>query len=46
MLGDDAKMVATVSLLVVVTISILITRIATVALTHTGLARESARFRA
>lgn len=39
-------MVALVSLLVVVTISILITRIASVALTHTGLSRESARFQA
>lgn len=33
-------------LLLVVSLSILITRIATIALTHTGLARESARFQA
>jgi len=39
-------MIAIVSLLVVVTVSILMTRVATVALTHTGLARESARFQA
>ena len=39
-------MVAIISLLVVVTVSILITRIATVALAHTGLSRESARFQA
>jgi hypothetical protein len=46
LLRDEAEMVAIISLLVVVTISILITRVATVALTHTGLARESARFQA
>lgn len=34
------------SLLLVVSISILITRVATVALTHTGLSREAARFQA
>ncbi len=39
-------MVAAVSLLIVLTVSILITRIATVALMHTGLSRESARFQA
>jgi len=39
-------MVAAVSLLVVVTVSILITRIATIMLTHTGLSQETARFRA
>lgn len=39
-------MFAVVSLLVILTVSILITRIATVALSHTGLSRESARFQA
>lgn len=39
-------MVAALSLLVVVTVSILITRIATVMLTHTGLSQETARFQA
>lgn len=39
-------MVAIVSLLLVVFLSILITRIASIALTHTGLTRESARFQA
>lgn len=39
-------MVPIISLFMVVTISILITRIATVALTQTGLARESAKFQA
>lgn len=39
-------MLAIFSLLVVITLSILVTRIATVALTHTGLSRESARFQA
>jgi hypothetical protein len=39
-------LIAIVSLLVVVFVSILITRIATIALTHTGLTRESARFQA
>ncbi len=39
-------MVSIVTLLVVLTLSILITRIATVALTHTGLSRESATFQA
>lgn len=39
-------MVAIVSLLLVVTVSIVITRVATVALTLTGLSRESARFQA
>jgi len=38
--------VAFASLLIVITLSILITRIATVALTHTGLSREAARFQA
>jgi len=37
---------AVVSLLVVLTVSLLITRVATVALTATGLSRESARFQA
>jgi hypothetical protein len=39
-------MLAAISLLVVLSGSILITRIATVALTHTGLSRETARFQA
>lgn len=39
-------MFAVISLLVVLTLSLLITRIATVALTHTGLSRDSARFQA
>jgi len=39
-------MTAVVSLLVVLSISLLITRVATVALTATGLSRESARFQA
>lgn len=39
-------MIAILSLLFVITISVLITRVATVALTQTGLSRESARFQA
>ena len=39
-------MIAIVSLLVVVFVSILVTRIATIALTHTGLTRQTARFQA
>lgn len=39
-------MIAIVSLLLVIFFSILVTRIATIALTHTGLAKESARFQA
>lgn len=39
-------MIAIISLLIVVFLSILITRIATIALTHTGMTRESARFQA
>lgn len=39
-------MISIVTLLVVLTLSILLTRIATVALTHTGLSRESAKFQA
>ena len=39
-------MIPIVSLLVVVSLSILITRIATIALTHTGLSKEAARFQA
>lgn len=39
-------MISIISLLVVLTVSILVTRIATVALTHTGLSRESAKFQA
>ena len=39
-------MIAIFSLFVVLTLSLLVTRIATVALSHTGLSRESARFQA
>ena len=39
-------MIAIISLLLVVLLSILITRIATLSLTHTGLSREAARFQA
>lgn len=39
-------MVAILSLLLIVTLSIVVTRVATVALIHTGLSRESARFQA
>ena len=39
-------MIAILSLLLVVFLSILITRVATIALTHTGLTRESAKFQA
>lgn len=39
-------MLAIISLLLIITLSILITRVATVALAHTGLSRESARFQA
>ncbi len=39
-------MVAIISLLLIITLSILITRIATIALAHTGLSMESARFQA
>ena len=37
-------MIPIFSLFIIITFSVLITRIATVALTHTGLSRESARF--
>jgi len=39
-------MMAVITLLTIVTLSILVTRVATIALTHTGLSRESARFQA
>jgi TrkA-C domain len=39
-------MIAIISLLLIITVSILVTRIASIALTHTGLSRESARFQA
>jgi hypothetical protein len=39
-------LISIISLLVIVTVSILITRVATVMLTHTGLSREAARFQA
>lgn len=39
-------MLSVLSLLIVLIVSILVTKVATVALTHTGLSRESARFQA
>ena len=39
-------MISILTLLVVLTLSILVTRIATVTLTYTGLSRESAKFQA
>lgn len=39
-------MVGIISLFMVVALSMLVTRVATIALTHTGLSRESARFQA
>jgi len=39
-------MIAAISLFVVIFLSVLTTRIATIALTHTGLSKESARFQA
>ena len=39
-------MIAVLSLLLIVTLSILVTRTAAIALTHTGLTRETARFQA
>jgi len=39
-------MIAILSLLLIVTLSVLVTRTAAVALTHTGLTRETARFQA
>lgn len=39
-------MIAILSLLLVVLVSVLITRVATIALSHTGLSREAARFQA
>lgn len=39
-------MAAVLSLLIIVTVSILVNKVATVALTHTGLSQESARFQA
>ncbi|MCB0064384.1 MAG: TrkA C-terminal domain-containing protein [Caldilineaceae bacterium] len=39
-------MLAIVTLLLIITLSILVTRVATIALAHTGLSRESARFQA
>lgn len=39
-------MTAIVSLLVILALSIIVTRIATIALAHTGLSRETARFQA
>ncbi len=45
-LADGARVTAILSLLVVIFVSLMITRIATIALTATGLSRESARFQA
>ena len=42
----DFAMLSILTLLMVLTFSILVTRIASVALTHTGLSRESAKFQA
>jgi hypothetical protein len=39
-------MVAIISLLIILVVSILVTRIATIALTHTGLSRQTAKFQA
>jgi len=39
-------MIAAISLILVLTVSLLVTRVATVALAHTGLSREAARFQA
>ena len=39
-------MIAIISLLLIIIVSILVTRIASIVLTHTGLSRESARFQA
>lgn len=39
-------MLSIITLLIVLTLSILVTRVATVALTHTGLSKQSARFQA
>jgi hypothetical protein len=39
-------MLSIISLLIILTFSILVTKIATIALTHTGLSKESARFQA
>ncbi len=39
-------MAAAISLLIIISLSIIITRIATVALSHTGLSKESAKFQA
>lgn len=48
MLGRDeeAHVIAVLTVLVIVTLSLLVTRVATTALTLTGLSRESARFQA
>jgi uncharacterized membrane protein YbhN (UPF0104 family) len=43
---ERSDMTAILSLLLVVTLSILVTRVAAVALRHTGLARQTARFQA
>ena len=40
------RLIAVVSLMVVLSFSLLVTRVATVALVHTGLSREAARFQA
>lgn len=43
---NRAVMIALLSLLLIIVLSILVTRVATIALIHTGLSRESARFQA
>lgn len=44
--GNDARAIAISSLLLVIAVSLLITRVATVILTATGMSREAARFQA
>lgn len=44
--SEEAAMIPIITLLIVIFVSLLLTRIATVALTHTGLSRESAKFQA
>jgi hypothetical protein len=43
---EEENLIPIISLLIVVFLSILITRIATIALTHTGMTREAAKFQA
>jgi len=39
-------MVSIISLVIILVVSILVTRIATIALTHTGMSRQTAKFQA